>query len=207
MDRHFGPGSEIQLDLIAANGVCHSHRTTVRDSQPSALVLHAPMENGVAVHIPVGTEVTLWQQEENRAYVAAVRVIATRPEMPPLIVTTVPSRVDWAPKRHFCRAPTSLRFRAGAVEGEVRDISGNGAFVSVPGGKLTLGKVIRAEIPLPGLPLPLRMEARVIRITPAGDEDYVGLAFERLTERARDHIIRHVFARQRELQAAQRQSG
>jgi c-di-GMP-binding flagellar brake protein YcgR len=204
MDRPFGPGTEIQLDLIAANGVCHTHRTTVRDSQPSALVLHAPVENGIAVYVPVGTEVTLWQQEENKAYVATVRVIATRPERPPLIVTTPPSRVDWPPKRHFCRVSTSLPFRAGAVDGEVKDISGNGALVRVPGGAMTLGRAIRAEIALPGLPLPLRMEAKVVRITPSGPDDLVGLTFERVNERVRDHIIRHVFAQQRELQSQRR---
>lgn len=195
------------MDLIAANGVCHRHRTSVRDSRPDMLVLYAPMEHGVAVYVPIGSEVTLWQQTETEAYVAAVMVIAVRPESRPLIVTTAPAKVDAVPRRRYCRVPTRLPFRAGVVAGEVRDISGSGALVAVPRGSLSPGRRLRVEIKLPGLPLPLRMEAKVIRISPADDHDCAGISFESISERVQDHIIRHVFVKQREIRAALRQSG
>lgn len=204
MSKAFGPGTEIQLDLIASNGICHSRQTKVRDCHPDALVLYAPMEQGIAAYIPVGSKVTLWQQGENEAYVATVRVTAIRPEMPPLIVTTAPSKVEVTPRRRFFRASTRLPFRAGATNGEVRDISGNGALVCVPPGSLREGKVMRVEIGIPGLALPLRMEAKVVRVFQIDGEEHAGLAFERVNETVRDHIIRHVFIRQRERQAALR---
>lgn len=113
----------------------------------------------------------------------------------PLNSGTGPNPVS---RRQYFRVDLNLPLRVRGRAGTVKNLSGNGLLAVVPHGLLAVGERYDVEFGVPGIPRPVIATARVVRISP-GAEDLVGMAFDALTARTRENLVRFIFCRQREL--------
>lgn len=199
MAEAFVPGTNVTLEFIADRGLVQSYKTVVHDLTYDSLLLQAPVEKHVPVRIPPGTELSLWQEQKQSAYVAMAKVVDNRSGEIPLLITTRPYSMEKVPRRRFFRVDADLPFRCGQITGVVKNISGSGVLASVTAGTLKEGQTIEFELDLPGLPLPLRLEGKVVRVVGRGTNQVAGIFFTRISEGMREEIIRYVFQRHREL--------
>lgn len=185
--------------MVDENAVIHNYKTMVHDTNADSLVLLAPLAEGAVVRLPEGSEVNLTQDSSPKAYAAMVQVIETKPGEPPLLYTTQPQKIAKVSRRRFFRVEVDLPMSAGGVSGRVTNLSGSGLMALVPTGLAKEGGPLEVKLELPGLPAPLPLRGKVVRLTKANDAERVAVHFTSLTERIRDEIIRYVTARQREL--------
>lgn len=99
-------------------------------------------------------------------------------------------------RRRYPRAPLSLRLRYGNAADSMRDgfsavVGGGGVFIESVS-PLPVGTRVEIELPLPGLPLPLKATGRVVWVRaefdPRGLPPGLAVAFDALPEPVRQRI-------------------
>jgi uncharacterized protein (TIGR02266 family) len=99
-------------------------------------------------------------------------------------------------RRRYPRAPLSLQLRYGGDSASMRDgfsavVGGGGLFIESVN-PLPIGTRIEIELPLPGLPLPIKAAGRVVWVRPEFDprglSPGMAIAFDDLPDPARQRI-------------------
>jgi c-di-GMP-binding flagellar brake protein YcgR len=145
-----------------------------------------------------GQELDLRRAEGQEAYRARTCVLEAVPGEQALFRVTLPGQMEMRPRRGFFRVDVDIPFAAQGYSGRILNMSGSGLLLS-SSRVFVEGTRFEVRFWLPDSPEKIVAQVRVLRAISKREVSYAGVIFEGLEPRVQDRLVKHVFARQREL--------
>ncbi|MCR4399453.1 MAG: flagellar brake protein [Syntrophomonadaceae bacterium] len=187
-----------------------THRSRIEEIGERTLLVAAPMRHGVPVYLAGGTEVYVRFVRDRGLFSFAARVVGSRGGTLPMLELTRPVRIARTERRAWVRMATVLQCRcrrldaasdSGDMEATTINLGGGGALLTAPA-PLEPGTPVRLTMRLPD-EVPVEADGEVLRCEAAGAGGrrywHLAVRFVDIQEKVREHLIRFVFQRQREL--------
>ena len=158
--------------------------------------------------IKTGAEIALicHYQNEPTSYFFTTQVLSEPSDESFFLEVSRPTKIQIASRRNFFRCNVNLPFNYShdeqEIPGKVTNLSACGLFAVVkPDENLRLGLVIHAQMLLPTIPQPLKLEGKIVRMESLdkGARQGIAINFENNTENLQNKITKYLFQRQREL--------
>ncbi|KLU65038.1 flagellar brake protein YcgR [Desulfosporosinus acididurans] len=198
----------LAIDLIVLDGeYCGKYRTRIEEVGEKILTVGAPYEKGEVVPLREGTKVIITFWDNLSAYEFEGEIMQRIAVPIPLFVLKFPDAIKKVQRRNFVRVPASFSISYRTVTDEGLSDLFRGTMVDLSGGGvrfITNESVENKALLYVLLGIPngeIQTSGRVCRTAKIEETKRydVTVEFSDLTERERDHIIRCVFERQREM--------
>jgi len=194
-----GVGRIVQLESVDRRGYRHTHAAAVVGAGPEGLRLR--LRGGPPPALPAGARLDLWVEGEGRDDHFMTQAEVTGSAGATLSLAW-PGALQRVGRRRYSRVGTGLPVWTTMGDGWLRDLGGGGCSftLAVSRRRRTLpgvGEAIGLHIPTGSAAIPVT--GRVVRVWAQQGRQIYAVAFEALTERHRDGIIRLVVQHEREL--------
>lgn len=197
---------EIELE---DDSVKESMPSRVEEIKKDVLLLAMPIKKGVLFPIRIGENLKVFFRQQESTYAFYTKVIERKLGKISFLVVEHPKKYFSASRREYIRLPASLKVHAKFAgeneeikEGVTIDISGGGALILLPGTSFNSGQNFNVIIEIPEK-MSIVAKGKIIRVIDESKtlkgSSKLAVYFEEIKEGHRDHIIRFIFERQREL--------
>lgn len=169
-------------------------QSIVYDIVEDRLLILRPNVNGLRTGLSIRLRVF---PRRGDCYVAEARVVNIRRNTVELLELTMPEKWEKERRRQYFRVPVDLPVQWDDQRGRCLNLSGNGCLF-IASTAMEPGQSLALTISLPDRDIPV--QARVVRVEPAlAGRCRVACTFLEIDERDRDHLLRYLLDRQREL--------
>ncbi len=190
---------DVLLEFVDGGGSARTLWARVEHAGTERVVLRS-LPDHAADQVPdVGQRIRLRIEPEAEA---AVALVIERGSPESRLVISRPTRIIRQSRRRFYRIDVDLHAETSSGPCRVWNLSGSGCLLTLLAGSPLppVGTDLELRLPVPGVPAPLHIRARVVRqFLPNVGSPRLGVDFVQLKRREEDAIIRYVFARQTEL--------
>ncbi len=200
---------EIQKKEDFDNDPDKYYASRIEDINEKGIVIGTPIEKSVLVDLRPNSTVIIWLNEAIASYALFCRVRARIYEPLPLTFLDWPHDIQRIQRRNYVRVPASLQieFSTGEKDAEGKEIFHSALTGDISGGglnfttsvKLSTKDPLKIILHLPGQE-EIVLEGKITWIVHQSHNRYfVGIKFMKISEGIREHIIKYIFIRQRDL--------
>lgn len=199
-EEHLQINRRVELEFTDERGRIREFPSRIEEIEGESFLVQMPIEKGKHVELSQKSSCRVYINEGNKKVFADVKVLENKKEgVLPLVRLEKPSGFKEMPRRSFFREETSLPIRVEEKAGEAYNLSGSGLFALINENiNWKEGQILKLELELPTEKFPLVLKGKVVRREKIDtDKKGFGLDFVSISEKARDQIIKYLFAKQR----------
>lgn len=206
------PNQLVHIEMLDRSGQTVRYPSRVENIEGNEIYLANPVKNRLPVHIPKGTEITIWFWDNVAIYTFRSSALGYDIQGVPMVIIRCPDSVDKVQKREYVRVQCSLNVHLSFTDkkGEsfehwcrTRDLSGGGMMLILTKPiHLKIDENVRLEFQLgnnliwaKGAVIWNDWELDVDGL----ERNIIGIKFNNISDKNRQLIIKYVFQKQIEL--------